>query len=249
MTTPALAQNVKGRGRHYPHPTTAELVPSVTNVLSVMGKGDALMRWAAKLVAERAMVMKRALPNMDDGDIVDTLKAVPFARSKRASDRGTDIHEYLERLLHWEEPGELSEDARPYKAAADAWHDQAGLEVVETELTVFHPAYAGTVDFVAKADGGWVIGDFKTSKAVYAEAALQLSALWGCYTQADGSPVPWRDDNGDLNGPVELVVVRIGMDGFEEKTVADPEGSLAVFHGLIDAWHWRHAPAYAEDVR
>jgi hypothetical protein len=64
-----------------------------------MGKGDVLMRWASKLVAERAMQMKHALPNMDDSDIVDMLKGVPFARSKRASDRGTDIHDYLEQRM------------------------------------------------------------------------------------------------------------------------------------------------------
>jgi hypothetical protein len=244
MTTPALAENVKGRGRHYPHPVTKELVPSVTNVLSVMGKGDVLMRWASKLVAERAMQMKHALPNMDDSDIVDMLKGVPFARSKRASDRGTDIHDYLEQRMLGYEPPELSDDATPYKDAADAWLDWSAVEVHSTELTVFHPMYAGTVDWVGQVNDRWVIGDFKTSKAIYPEAALQLAALAGCYVQADGSPVPWRDADGEFIGIPELVVVRIGVDGFEEQTVADPFGSLRVFFGLLDAWTWKHEKAY-----
>jgi hypothetical protein len=244
MTTPALAENVKGRGRHYRHPATGELVPSVTNVLSVMGKGDVLMRWASKLVAERAALMKRSLANMEDSDIVDMLKAVPFARSKRASDRGTDIHDYLEhRLLGWEPP-ELSEDALPYKRAADEWLDWSSVEVYATELTVFHPLYAGTMDFVGKRGDRWVVGDFKTSKAIYDEAALQLAALWGCSVQADGSPVPWRDENGSALGEPELLVVRVGADRCEEKTVADPAGSLAVFLALVDAWQWKHRKAY-----
>ena len=240
MTTPALAQNVKGKGRHYQHPTTGELVPSVTNVLSVMGKGDVLMRWAAKLVAERAAVMKHALPNMDDGDIVDTLKAVPFARSKRASDRGTDIHDYLEKRLLGEEGPLLSEDARPYKAAADAWFEDAGIEVWETETTLFHAGYAGTVDFVGKRDDVWVIGDFKTSKAIYPEAALQLAALWGCTITADGRPVPWAGQ------PVELTVIRIGMDGYEEKIVGDPSRHFETFLSLLGPWHWKHSDPYLE---
>lgn len=246
MTTPALAENVKGKGRHYKHPATDELVPSVTNVISVMGKGDALMRWAAKLVAERAMVLKRALPNMEDGDIVDTLKAVPFQRSNRAADRGTDIHDYLEQSLLGCEPGELSDDAKPYKAAADDWLQNSGFEPDEvwTELTVFHPAYAGTVDFVGKVNDVWVIGDFKTSKAIYPEAALQLSALANCYTQADGTPVPWRDADGNIDGKLELVVVRIGADKFEEKTVRDPLACTSTFMALLDVWHWKHEKAY-----
>ena len=209
-----------------------------------MGKGDVLMRWAAKLVAERAMQMKHALPNMDDADIVDMLKGVPFSRSKRASDRGTDIHDYLEQRMLGYEPPHLSEDAAPYKDAADGWLDWSAVEVVATELTVFHPMYAGTVDWVGQIGDRWVIGDFKTSKAIYDEGALQLSALANCYTQADGSPVPWRDADGELLGDPELVVVRIGMDGFEEKRVADPSACVRVFFGLLDAWTWKHGKAY-----
>ncbi|HEY7822893.1 MAG TPA: hypothetical protein VIG24_08680, partial [Acidimicrobiia bacterium] len=127
MTTPALAQNVRGKGRHYQAPD-GELVPSVTNVLSVMGKGDVLMRWAAKMVAERAMVMKHSLGRMEDNEIVDTLKSAPFNRSKRAADRGTDIHTYLEHRLNRWEPDDLSPDAKPYRAAADAWLEECGPE-------------------------------------------------------------------------------------------------------------------------
>ena len=86
MTTPALAQNVKGKGRHYQHPN-GDMVPSVTNVIGILDK-PALPRWAAKMVAERAALMKGSLGRMDDGDIVDTLKAVPWQRSNRAADRG-----------------------------------------------------------------------------------------------------------------------------------------------------------------
>ena len=242
MTTPALAENVKGKGRHYRHHEEG-LVPSVTNVIGILDK-PALPRWAAKMVAERAAQMKSALMNMDNPDIVDMLKAVPWQRSGRAADRGTDIHDYLEKRLLMCEPDELSDDAQPYQAAADAWLEDWSFDDVWTELTVFHPRYAGTVDFVARNGDAWVIGDFKTSKAIYDEAALQLSALHNCYTQSDGSPVPWRNADGDHLGPAELIVVRIGMDGYEEKTVADPNACLGAFFGLLDAWHWKHGKAY-----
>ena len=244
MTTPALAQNVRGKGRHYANPQTGEMVPSVTNVISILDK-PALPRWAAKMVAERAALMKGSLGRMDDGDIVDTLKAVPWQRSNRAADRGTSIHEYLEARLNDWEPEPLSDDAEPYREAADAWMLAHDIQVVETELTLFHPLYAGTTDFVAHVDGKLTIGDFKTSKAIYPEAALQLAALFGCGVDQHGDPAPWRDTDGEVLEVPELLVVRIGQDGWEEKRVADPLGSLRVFFSLLDAWNWKHADAYA----
>ena len=243
MTTPALAQNVRGKGRHYQSPD-GELVPSVTNIISILDK-PALPRWAAKLVAERAATLKRSLADMTDNEVIDTLKGAPWSKSKRAADRGTDIHAYLEARLNGWEPEELSDDALPFKAAADDWYaNREPDEVIGTEMTLFHPMYAGTTDVVFRRDGRLTIADFKTSKAIYDEAALQVSALAGCYRLPDGSPVPWRDDDGKFTEFPELVVIRIGEDGWEEKTVADAMGSLRVFFGLLDAWHWKHSPAY-----
>lgn len=242
MTTPALAQNVRGKGRHYQNPADGSLVPSVTNVIGMMDK-PALPRWSAKMVAERAALMKHSLAKMEDGDIVDTLKAVPWQRSNRAADRGTSIHEYLEARLNDWEPEPLSEDAEPYRAAADDFMLHADIQVVETEITMFHPLYAGTADFVARIDGTLTLGDFKTSKAIYDEAALQLAALWGCYTDQHGDPVPWREGDGEMP---ELRVVRIGQDGWEQKTVANPEASLSAFFGLLTAWQWKHDKAWVD---
>jgi hypothetical protein len=246
MTTPALSEHVRGRGRHYRNPVTGDLVPSVTNVIGTLSKGEALTRWSAKMVAETAYRMRNALPNMEETEAVDLLKSSPWNRSKRASERGTDIHAYLEARLNGLAPEPLSDDAMPYKDAADDWFEYAGasLEEVQTEVTMFHPGYAGTTDLIAKQDGKWVVADFKTSKQIWDEAALQLSALAACLTLADGSLVPWRDEHGGLVDQPELLVVRIGVDGWQEKVVADPHGSLVAFFGLLDAWHWKHQKAY-----
>ena len=244
MTTPALAENVRGKGRHY-RTRDGELVPSVTNVIGILDK-PALPRWAAKLVAERAMHLKHSLANMDDNEVVDTLKGAPWSKSKRAADRGTDIHAYLEARLNRLEPEELSDDAVPYKQAADDWFDAVGasFEDVQTEVTLFHPSYAGTTDLIGILDGAACIVDFKTSKAIYDEAALQLSALAGCYTDAEGKSLPWRNPDGTLFEMPRLIVVRIGVDGWEEKEVADADFAMTAFFGLLEAWHWKHGKAY-----
>jgi hypothetical protein len=242
VSTPALAQNVRGKGRHYTNPQTGDLVPSVTNVIGILDK-PALPRWSAKMVAETAYRMRHSLPGMEQNEAVDMLKGSPWSRSKRAAERGTDIHAYLEARLNGWEPEELSADAEPYKAAADDWLGK-DVEPVATELTMFHPLYAGTCDLVARIDGRLTIADFKTSKAVYDEAALQLAALMGCAVDDTGETLPWRDGDGEMTDIPDLLVVRIGEDGWEEKRVADPMGSLRVFFSLLDAWNWKHQKAY-----
>ncbi len=232
MTTPALAENVKGKGRHYRHPVTGELVPSITNVIGALDK-PALPRWAASEVAKRAATMKASLGNMTDNEVVDTLKGAPFNRSKRAAERGTDIHGYLEALLNGWEPEELSRDAVPYKQAADEWLDYHQPEMIATELSVFDGAYAGTGDLWCRFGDRLAIVDFKTSKAIYGEASLQLAALYGCQVDGEGQDVPHAGEEADL------FVVRIGVDGWEQKQVADPEWSLTVFRSLLDVWDWQ----------
>jgi hypothetical protein len=198
------------------------------------------------MVAEAAWNMRHSLDAMGQQEAVTVLKQSPWRKTKRASDRGTDIHAYLEARMNRLEPEELSDDAVPYKQAADDWFDYIGasFEDVQTEVTLFHPSYAGTTDLIGTLDGRLCIVDFKTSRSIYQEAALQLSALAGCYTHANGSVVEWRDDGGLMTEVPRLIVVRIGMDGWEEKEVADPHAGMTAFFGLLDAWRWKHTKAY-----
>ena len=82
MTTPALAESVRGRGRHYRHPVTGELVPSVTNILSMLNK-PALVGWAAREVAVLAATMREALPQMSYDETVDLLKGAASLTGNR----------------------------------------------------------------------------------------------------------------------------------------------------------------------
>lgn len=230
MTTPTLAQNVKGKGRHYSHPTTGELVPSVTNIIGVLNK-PALPRWAAKVVAEQAAAMKHSLRNLEDAEIVDLLKGAPWRSSGRAADRGTTIHAYLECRMLGIDPPEISGEAARYRKSADAWLDEWKPEVVATEQTVFGPDYAGTGDLWCTRDGDLAVVDFKSSKAIYAEAALQLAALARATLRADGEPQPQAKQGW---------VVRIGEKGYEAQQVADLDYNYAAFRACLQAWHWQN---------
>lgn len=229
MTTPALAENVKGKGRHYRHPRTGDLVPSVTNILGAAVNKPALPRWAAKVVAEQAAAMKNSLPNLEDAEVIDMLKGAPWRSSTRAADRGTTIHAYLEARMVGLDLPDIQGEAAKYQAAADAWLADWQPSVVMTEATVFGPDYAGTGDLWCERDGKFCVVDFKTSKAVYPEAALQLAALGRANCDADRNPLPGAD---------EAWVVRIGEKGYEAKQVADLDYNFAVFRACLQVWNW-----------
>jgi len=181
MTSPALAHNVRGRGRHYTNPHNGDVVPSVTNVIGVLDK-PALPRWAAKMTAEAAWKMRGSLDAMGQDEAIDVLKGSPWRNSGRAADRGTSIHDYLEARAEGTMLPKLEGDALRYRAGADQFLKEYRPEFVRTEFTVFGDGYAGTADFMAYIDGRLVIGDHKTSKALYPEIALQLAAIRFAHT-------------------------------------------------------------------
>jgi hypothetical protein len=234
MTTPALAETVKGQGRHYRHPVTGDLVPSVTNILSMLNK-PALVGWAAREVATLAATMRDVLPDMTHEEVVDVLKGAATRTGNRAGSRGTDIHEWLEESLHGRRPPELTGQAVEYVDAAQDWLTRMAPTVITTETTMFSPAYAGTADAVVQMGGQvWLI-DFKTSKAVYGEAALQLAAL------ANGTI--WHDGTAQVQTvPIDrLGVVRIGRGGvWELQEVVNTASHYATFIALLEVWHWHH---------
>ena len=238
MTTPALAETVKGKGRHYKHPVTGNLLPSITNVLGVINK-PALVGWAAKEVAGKAWELRRSLAEMEEADALAILKGAPYRKSGRAADRGTTIHAYLEARLSGLEPEVLDGEALRYKAGADAWLTAWQPEPVATELTVFGDEYAGTGDLWCRVGGKMCIVDFKTGKSIYREAAFQIAALWGARIDAEQKPVPhyWEDD-------VTGWVVRIGENGFEARQVADLEHCHSVFLAAIEVWAAQHEEVY-----
>lgn len=232
MTEPALAFNVRGRGRHYRHPVTGEEVPSVTNVIGVLDK-PALPRWAAKVVAEQAWLLRGTLDELGRDEAVDVLKGAPWRKSTRAADRGTTIHDYLHARAQGVEPPELEGEAAKYRKAADGFLDLMKPEFLMTETTVFGAGYAGTFDFIARFGDRVVLGDYKTSKDLYPEVALQLAAIANAdEAVVDGEIVslPVVDECwGVLLTPSRFVVKRV-----------DVEGAFGAFLAALELWHWKH---------
>ena len=138
--------------------------------------------------------------------------------SGRAADRGTSVHDYLEAAAEGRSLPELTGDAARYQPAADRWLDSYQPRFVDAEFTVFGEGYAGTADFLAVVDGRLVIGDYKTSKRLYPEVALQLAAI----------------------RHAEVIVKPDGA----SRPVPPVEGCVAVLltPACLEAWRWRHGP-------
>jgi hypothetical protein len=236
MTTPYLSTAVRGKGRHYKNPKTGRMLPSVTNILSVLDK-PALPRWAAKETAAAAAELKSSIGDMEDADIIDVLKAAPWRKSSRAADRGTTIHEWLENSMLGLPLPSLDGEAAAYEQAAHAWLDDMQPEPVRLEVTMFGKGYAGTADGIVRIDGqNWMI-DYKTSKALYESAALQVAALAECQEAAtvtfdDLEPAPKID---------RLAAVRIGDDGrYEMLEVVDRKQLMVAFESCRKIWKWKY---------
>jgi hypothetical protein len=231
MTSPALAYNVRGKGRHYKHPMTAVEVPSVTNVIGVLDK-PALPRWAAKMVAEAAWKMRTSLSEMGRDECIDVLKGSPWRNSGRAADRGTSVHDYLEAKAAGRDV-ELTGEALTYKAGADEFLERYRPEFVLTEFTVFGDGYAGTADALVRIGGRLLVADYKTSKALYPEIALQLAAIRYAESIVDdegGRPMP------EVDGCVGVLITPTGCQVREVDAGPD---AFRAFRACLDAWHWR----------
>lgn len=233
MTTPILSKQVRGKGRHYEHPITGELLPSVTNVIGALNK-PALPRWAAKVVAEQAWALRGSLENLDEAEAIDLLKGSPWRSSTRAADRGTTIHDRLEQLTNGLEPsGPLTGEALEYAKGIDAFLADHDIEPWQTEVTVFGDGYAGTADFLGLLDGVAVMLDYKTGKGLYDEVALQLTALrYADVMVVDG-------EVRDLPDTQCGVAVLITKTGYQIRRVEDPDGAMRAFEGLLAARRWQ----------
>ena len=254
MTTPALAENVKGKGRHYRVPTSQELleagispeadvmrfagdlVMSVTNAQSALSK-PALPRWAAKVVAEQAWALRGSLLELEEDEAVDMLKGSPWRSSTRAANRGSSIHDLLEALSLGSEGFELEGEAAKYRDSVDRFLAEHELVPWHTEVTMFGNGYAGTADFIGLLDGRACVLDYKTgTKALYPEVALQATALRYCDAMVvDGRVLPVPDTECG-------VAVLIRPDGYEIAEVQEPDKQYRAFMALVDVRDWQNGP-------
>jgi hypothetical protein len=101
-----------------------------------------------------------------------------FAKSQRAADLGSRVHEAIETYVLDKPAPAWPKDIAPYLEQALAFLRHFEVMVEMTEAAVYNrmQKYAGRLDMIATiADKRWLV-DFKTGSGVYPEAALQMAA-------------------------------------------------------------------------
>lgn len=151
-------------------------VPGVTTVLGLLNK-PALPLWAYKQGRKHERLAAQGKP----------APTRLYESVEKAAQIGTLAHECCEAIIHDQPMPALPDDCRDRVERAVQnfrdWQAQAAVRfhAVEVSLVSERYQFGGTLDFVAEIGGKLVMGDLKTSSAVYPEMIVQLAAyqlLW-----------------------------------------------------------------------
>jgi hypothetical protein len=205
-------------------------LPSVTKILGIIDKSEALTWWAFTKTVEAMVAMNNDgvfFSTAEEATVyLATQKVRPIDLRDQAADRGTNVHEALTMYADDQPPAfhTLAEVERPYHQSLAGWIIESRPEFLTTELPVVSltHGYAGTFDYLRRCTcgcGGIVLGDAKTSKAIYDSAHLQVAAYEHAYFELTGVRVCHT----------ELLHLRgDGLPGEVERGVGELEDFLAV---------------------
>lgn len=169
----------------------------VTTALKGVPK-EALKHWSAGVVADFALNNLRqvswTLESAGYGPARKMLTALPNEKRDTAGARGTDVHLLAEKYIRDEEI-EVSDELLPYVEAYASYITDFNPVSVHEELVVANRAhlYAGRLDSIQQVPSiGLIQVDYKTSKGVYGEHALQCAAYEHAevYVDKDGNEQP-----------------------------------------------------------
>lgn len=198
--------------------------PSVTQILGLLGKGDALNYWAAGCACD---FIKERKDQINDPHFPwDEARAAFKTASQAAMDIGTAVHKAIEA---WIKNGEDyhgdNDKVASSLLAFHEWESKNSVKWVKSEITLINEkiGYAGTCDAIAIINGVEYLVDFKTSKAVYDEYKFQLAAY-----------------NGAADKPRDLAILRVDKETGDFEFVDVSRGwekRLNAFYALVDYYY------------
>ena len=154
------------------------LVPSVTTIMSVAAK-PGLEAWKMNQMMMAALTLPRA-PDEPEEQFIERIQKDSKEQGKRAAERGTAIHEALEKFYE----GVLYYEYHEHQMGVDAaMQTHFGLQSWKTETAFASPlGYGGKLDLHCM-DGNGIVVDFKTKEFtdpakifMYDELPMQLAA-------------------------------------------------------------------------
>jgi len=144
---------------------------SVTTILGIIDKSNALMPWACGETYDAVI----------KDPTISREKAINAHRdiSESAKGRGSGVHSIVESYKNINEVVGLDGPLKQYAIAFKSWLDTHKPEILEQEKTVSSAfRYGGTLDMIAKVGDKTCLIDVKTNKdgRLFPEIQLQLSA-------------------------------------------------------------------------
>lgn len=155
-------------------------LPSVSQIVGQIDKSSPLMYWSAKLAVEHIKNNKAHFE--DHTHAFDNIcqDAITAYKNDTSKEIGTEVHNVIEDHIKTGSAyiSMINESVNNCVSAFYDWITLNKVEFIETEKTLVNSVYgyAGTCDAIAIINGTKYILDWKTSKAIYPEYALQLAA-------------------------------------------------------------------------
>lgn len=169
-----------------------KLIPGVTSILKRLGKGEALIQWAANMTAE--FVLTNWTEGCDLTALCKSAKTAHRREKTQMGDIGKEVHAYAEARLMGRMPPVPSIQASPGCTAFDSWAKAHHVKPIACERIIFSREdwYCGCADLFGYVDGKLTVGDFKTSSGVYPEMLLQTAAYIRAIEEEIGERVEQR---------------------------------------------------------
>lgn len=163
---------------------------SVTELIDLGIPSPGLQYWAAEQTAVAAVQKQAAwmgiLEAEGEGAAIDWLKEARWRTLRKASDRGTAVHEHANIVVLGATPPVPPDWSAAHVAQFERFLEDFQPEYLAAEAPVYNLqyGYAGTLDAIARVDGVVCVVDYKTtdkgpdarSRPPYPEVALQLCA-------------------------------------------------------------------------
>jgi hypothetical protein len=144
-------------------------VPSVTWITGHYPKGIQFYKWLAENGWDESQAIKQAAGNKGS-KVHDAISAILRGEEVRIDSKFINKETEQEEDLTLEECDAILSFVN--------WRNEVKPESIAWDVTVFSSkyGYAGTIDYICRIDGKVYIIDFKTSKQVWPEYELQVSA-------------------------------------------------------------------------
>lgn len=236
-------------GRFYELPDIGS-VPSVTTILSVIGK-PALIQWAAKVEREMVIEASKSLytdcantpPMTPTGWVTTLLDRIGKTKANqkqlaKAGEIGSQAHALIEWKLKTKmliQPGPspfVTDKAAAAFAAWERWEQSVKLKPIFVEQVVYSEThrFAGTLDLFAEVNGVPTVIDWKTGKKVYIEAHLQNAAYRHALREMG---------HGDPQAGMIVRLPKVDGDPDFEAVPAMPEDeTFKIFLHTLNLWTW-----------